>query len=216
MAELAASLHLVDLICARLCHDLSGLVGTVNQALELAADDGVPAGEAFDLGRTAAEELMQRLRLLRAAWGPAGEDLDLTALRALAAGLSNARHLTLDLSGLPDGVVFGPAMGRMVLNLLLLANDSLPAGGQIVLSGGAEDVFIGIAGPRAAWPVGLPSCLMDEAAAYEACSSARTIQMPLTALLARHTNLRLSLLMAGTELMASTQGGPPPLRVTVR
>ena len=210
MAELAASLRLVDLICARLCHDLSGLVGTVNQALELAADDGSPMGEAFDLGRTAAEELMQRLKLLRAAWSAAGEDLDLASLRGLAAGLSNARHLTLDLSGLPEGVVFGPAMGRMVLNLLLLANDSLPAGGQIVLSGGADDVFIGIAGPRAAWPIGLPSCLMDEATAYAACSSARTIQMPLTTLLARHANLRLSLLMAAAD------GRPPPLRLAVR
>lgn len=208
MADHAEALRLTELTCARLCHDLGGLIGTVNQALELAAADGPTANEAASLVRLAALTLMHRLRLLRAAWGGEGEALDLTQLRGLAAGLTGAARLTLDLAGLPDDTAFSPPMARMVLNLLLLANESLPGGGRIGLSGGAADVFIGIEGPNAAWPAGLASCLVDADAAFAAMAGPRSIQLPLTALFARDPGLRLSL------LMATDRGRPPLLRLT--
>ena len=206
MTERAEILRVAELVCARLCHDLSGLIGTLHQTLELAPDDG----EALALGRTAAAELMARLRLLRAAWSAAETSLPLAELAPLAAGLTGARNLTLDLTGVAEATVFPPAVGRMVLNLLLLANDSLPAGGRIALSGDATEVFVIIDGPHAAWPIGLALCLVDEGAARAACSDATTIQMPLTALLARGMGLRLSL------LMATAGNRPAPLRLTAR
>ena len=43
----------------------------------------------------------------------------------------------------------------MVLNLLLLAAESLPGGGIVALSGSpGKHVLVTIAGPRAAWPAG--------------------------------------------------------------
>ncbi len=208
MAEFAEALRLVELTCARLCHDLGGLIGTVGQALDLASGDGSTADEAAELARQAALILMRRLRLLRIAWGIEGEALTRDDLGDLAVGLTGAPRLALDLVGVPAGTTFSPPMARLILNLLLLANESLPGGGHIRLSGGATDVFVVIEGPNAAWPAGLALCLVDAATAHAAIADPRSVQMPLTALFARAYGLRLSL------LMAADHGGPAPLRLS--
>ncbi len=61
------ALHLADLVGARLCHDLSGLLGTLLGAIEMTIEDTAKPGEALLLADEAAQELGLRLRLLRAA-----------------------------------------------------------------------------------------------------------------------------------------------------
>ncbi len=204
MAARAEALRLAEAAATRLCHDLSGPIGSLNQALELAAMELSAQCEAFTLARQAAAELAHKIRLLRAAWGGDGPALDLTGLRSLAAGL----RAELDLTGVPADTVFSPPMARVLLNVLLLANESLPTGGRIALSGTATDVFVAIEDLNAAWPPGLPLCLADEDAAMAAISNPRTLQMPLTALLAHGHGLRLSVLLGGPK------GVPAPLRLS--
>ena len=48
MADHAGALRIAELMAARLCHDLAGPIGTVNQALELiTGDDEALARRAF-------------------------------------------------------------------------------------------------------------------------------------------------------------------------
>jgi hypothetical protein len=79
-----------------------------------------------------------------------------------------------------------------VLNVLLLAADSLPQGGRVTLAGGTGDLFIRIAGPAAAWPAGMGPCLVNEAEAQAALADGQTLQMAVTALLAHASGTRLS------------------------
>ncbi|HXT81616.1 MAG TPA: histidine phosphotransferase family protein [Acetobacteraceae bacterium] len=209
MASTRKALRLAEYTCARLCHELSGLIGSLDGALEMLLETLPADNEPLDLARGAAADAIQRLKLLRAAWGPEGEALSVPAIERLAGGLPGARRLAIRFIGVPQDTVFEPPIARMVLNLLLLAGDSLPAGGEIVVTGSPSDLFLGIAGPGAAWPVGLALCLADEAAAFDGLRDARTIQMPLTVLLARGLGLRLSLLMT-----PDSRGGVPPLRLT--
>ncbi|MGA3400138.1 MAG: histidine phosphotransferase family protein [Acetobacteraceae bacterium] len=207
MSGASDPLRLAELVCARMSHDLGGAIGTLAGALELAEDPAV-AAEALALANQAATELRQRLELQRATWGPTQGPLDLAALRRLAEGLPHGRRCTIDFSGLPDDTAFSPPFARVVLNLLLLAGDALNGGGAVTLAGSGTDLIIAIAGPRAAWPTGLAGCLAGEAGAWAALRDARSLQMPLTALLARSLGLRLTLLMPGGP------GGPaPPLRL---
>ena len=208
MASISETLRLVELTCARLCHELSGLAGTLGGIIDLALEETPVASETLAVGRDAARELVQRLKLLRAAWGPDLGPLTLTGLLTLADGRPNARRVLVDAAGLPPDTVFAPPTGRLALNLLLLASDSLPGGGTVSLVGSAADLFVAIDGPRAAWPSGFAGCLADETAAFAALNGARTLQMPLTALLAQGLGLRLSLLMA-----PRSDAGPPPLRL---
>ena len=203
-------LRLAELACARICHDLSGLLGSLVGTLELVAEDG-EATEAVAIATDIATALALRLRLLRAAWAGQPEPLDLPHLTALARGLAASR-VALDVAGMPATTVFPPATGRLVLNLLLLAADSLPRGGVLRLDGGAADVIARLEGPDAAWPAGLIDMLADEEAAWQALTgpraNPRAMQAPLTALLARHHGVRLTVLLAAGPTTAA-----PPLRL---
>ena len=92
---MSGSLLLAELLCSRLCHDLSGLVGSLIGVLEIAREEQA-ASETLAVAEETAVELTQRLKLLRAAWGQDSEPLDLFQLQAFADGLSSSRRLRLD------------------------------------------------------------------------------------------------------------------------
>lgn len=195
MAGTSEPMRLAELLCARLCHDLSGPLGALVGVLEIAREE-LPTSETVALAEETAIELAQRLKLLRAAWGQESEPLDLIRLQNFATSLTASRRLRLDLAGLEPQSVFPPPMARLLLNVLLLAAESLPGGGTVALSGLSDRVLITISGPRAAWPAGFGNCLADENAAWEAVlRGARSLQAPLTALLVRGLGYRLSMLM---------------------
>jgi histidine phosphotransferase ChpT len=191
MPELGETLRLVQVVCARLCHDLAGLVGTVGNAVDMVAEDADRDDEILAFAASAARALTQRLQLLRAAWGPDAE-VSLPALVELVTPHLAARRIGLDARSLPKAALFSPPIARVLLNILLLACDCLPRGGTIVLAGQPADLLIRIEGPDATWPPGLTDCVRDESAAWAALTGARSIQLPLTALMAHSQNLRLS------------------------
>lgn len=203
MIEKSDALRLAELLCARLCHDLAGPIGTLVGALDLVREQH-PDSEEAALAEEAAGDIAQRLKMLRAAWSQTTEQLDRPRLASLAANLSTTRKLRLDVEGLEQNVVFPPEAARIVLNLLLLGIESTPGGGTMILSSaGRGSILLAIEGPRAGWPVGLAGWLTDDEIAWEALlSGVRNVQGPLTALLARSSGFRLSIMMpagAGDE-----------------
>lgn len=191
------------LLAARFCHDISGLAGTLAGAIDAACADaqGTP-GEALELAGTAADLLLARIRLLRAAWAGPPEPLPAADLAALATGLPE--RVRLDLAGLPPRAVLCPGTGRVALNALLLAAQALPKGGTITLAqapqaqDGPNIWMIRPQGPQVAWPAGLAGLLADPAAAHAALLAAnpREMQAPFTVLVASAAGIRLSFAMA--------------------
>lgn len=215
MTGMNQSLRLAELLCARLCHDLSGPLGAVIGVLEIAREEQ-PDSETLALAEDTAVELGQRLKLLRAAWGQDGDDMDAGRLRGLADCLSSSRRVRLDLAGLEPDAVFPPPAARVILNLVLLAAESLPGGGIVALSGSpGGSILMTISGPRAAWPAGFAICINDETAAWEAMMiDPRRLQAPLTALFARGYGFRLSMLMPAGPM---GEAEPlPPLLLSLR
>jgi len=210
VTDVSQSLSLAEALCARLCHDLSGILAALTGVLEIAAEEQ-SGNETITIATDTAVELGERLKLLRAAWGPPTDDLDITRLATYGTGLAAGRRIALDLAALETGTVFPPAEGRVVLNLLLLAAEALPGGGTITLSGSpATEVRVVIAGPRAAWPAAVGPLLSDEAAARQAVTgNPRNIQAPLTALLASAHGFCLSMPTAISPTV------PPPLVLTL-
>jgi histidine phosphotransferase ChpT len=192
MAELGDTVRLVELVCARLCHDLGGLIGTVGNALDMVVEDMGGDSEVAAFASSAAKALAQRLRLMRTAWGPEAEAMTLPALTRLTTPALAARRIGLDIRALPPSCVFPPPIARVLLNLIVLGGDCLPKGGAIILLGEPSDLLIRIDGPDAAWPAGFAGCMRDEAAAIAALTSVRSVQMPLTVLFALSRKLRLS------------------------
>jgi hypothetical protein len=179
--------------------------------LELVAEaDGDSSGE-LSLAKETAIELTIRVQLLKAAWGGVAEAMDLAMLEKTRQGVIGAHRLTLDLAGLPRQAVFPAPMARMILNVMLVAAESMPRGGVLSLSGDATShVVAQIAGADAAWPQGFALCIADKAVAWSTLGDPRYMQAPLTALIADSLGMRISLIMAAT---ASTAGSPPPLLI---
>jgi histidine phosphotransferase ChpT len=189
MSGTLGALRLIERTSARLCHALGGSVGRLNQALSAQVGEDTALADA-------AKALTSQLHLRQAAWGPANQPVSLHHLTTLAHGLPD--QIGVDLSALPPGTVFPASSGRIVLNLLLLAADSLPEGGRVVLAGTPEDLFVRIDGRAAAWPAGTTLCLVNEAEAQAALTDGRNPQMAFTALLAHAASIRLSALLAPT------------------
>lgn len=176
----AGALHLVDLVSARLCHDLSGLLGTLLGALEMTIEDTAKPSEALLLADEAAQELGLRLQLLRAAWGGNGAELDAAGLAALAPGLSSGRRVRVDVAGLEGE--FPAPIGRTLLNLMLLGAEALPGGGVVTLAGRwPGQLSMSAEGPRLLRPGALTACL---AGVVVTPAGARDLQVPLTFLVA--------------------------------
>jgi histidine phosphotransferase ChpT len=155
------SLQLAELLCARICHDLSGPVGAAAAGAELFEDmDAAPDPETLNLVAGAAAGAASRLKFFRAALGPAASAPQASrALRDLIEG-----YLATQVSAASPGIALAwpelptaldGASARLLLNLLLLAKDALPRGGRI-----AVDMSDGR--PRVV-ARGEPAALSDEA-----------------------------------------------------
>jgi histidine phosphotransferase ChpT len=199
------SLRLAELLAIRLCHDLSGPLGTLMGALELVAGDPESPAEALPLAGEVSAALGRRLRLLRAAWGGATASISVAEFAKLTEGVQ-VRRGQVDLEGLDPAARFSPCAARVALNVVLLAAEGLPGGGTAAFSGNpAADVVVTLAGPRAAWPSGFIACLGDESLAWQAlqtrddAQASRGIQAVLTVLIARASGIRLSLLLSPTS-----------------
>ncbi|MSO76029.1 MAG: hypothetical protein EXQ87_03830 [Alphaproteobacteria bacterium] len=66
-------LKIVELLCSRLCHDLIGPIGAINNGLELLSDyDPSMADDVLPLLTTSAKQAWDRLAFFRAALGFGG------------------------------------------------------------------------------------------------------------------------------------------------
>ena len=129
--------HLAALLASRLCHDLTGPVGAISNGVELLMEetDEDMRRQSLELVEMSAGEANRRLIFFRLAIGAAG------GLQA-AISLSDARRVALDFfegrkmdlewpETLGTGLQLSSAAVRLLLNLLLLAAESLPRGGRV-------------------------------------------------------------------------------------
>ena len=130
-------LRLASLLCARLCHDLVGPVGAVNNGLELLAEEMPEApDDIVELLVESGNEASRRLQFFRAAYGAARGGQTLDTARRVARALFTSGKITLDW---PEDTAPNPALAehadfsRLVLNMVLCATEMLPRGGDIAL-----------------------------------------------------------------------------------
>ncbi|MDR3515618.1 MAG: histidine phosphotransferase family protein [Azospirillaceae bacterium] len=128
----------LELVCSRICHELVSPVGAINNGVELIEDIAGAAGEgvseALQLIAASADQATRRLRLLRLAYGAAGTESSATErdFRATAAHYFQDGRVALDWPDRVGGLALTqPGAGKLLLNLLMLAEEALPYGGVI-------------------------------------------------------------------------------------
>ncbi len=130
-------LKVAELLSSRLCHDLVGPIGAVNNGMELMEDDEFGmAEEALKLATGSARQAAQRLRFYRAAYGVGGSVTAITAqeLGTLIRGLLEHASTSFEWPNerLPERSPVG--LGKLILNMVALAIEALPRGGSLGLA----------------------------------------------------------------------------------
>lgn len=200
------TLMLAELLCARVCHDLAGPVGATAAGAELFQDLGGGDPETLAMVSTSAAGAAARLRLLRAALGPAASmPQALSALQTMTEAHLNslastaAPTIACRWTDCPDRID-GPR-ARLLLNLMLLGRDALPRGGALdfALTDG--------------WPAviahGEPAALADDVKAALLTDTAptgpKTAQATLTRMLAAEMGGRISVSVTARGLRLAAE-----------
>lgn len=127
----------LELLCSRLCHDLVGPVGAVNNGLELVEEDPASLGDIMPLLTSSARQAWKRLDFFRIAFGFAGgrSSWSYAELRRVSDGFLEESKAKLDWR-LDAGQDLREAEGRrskLLLNLVALGAECLPRGGTIAV-----------------------------------------------------------------------------------
>ncbi len=189
-------LRLAELLASRLCHDVVGPIGAVNNGMELLNDGELDmADDALRLASQSAQQAADLLQYYRMAYGLAGhrQGGDLKPMRDLATRFFAHHKADLDWSagampaGLPDSA------GKLLLNMLLLAGEALPRGGTVGVlfaeDNGVHEVAVVAVGADAGLREETQAGLADDVPAAEL--TPRSVQPYFTKRLARAMDGRL-------------------------
>jgi histidine phosphotransferase ChpT len=147
---------LAALLCSRLCHDLLSPVGAMNNGLELLADEHDPQmrQRCMDLLAESAKSAADKLKFFRLAFGAAGgfgSEVDPAEARAVVEPLVTAGNKTELIWSVPAALMPKRAV-KILLNLVLIANDALVRGGKLhvgaELREGEQEIVIHAEGMR--------------------------------------------------------------------
>ena len=163
------SLDLAALLCSRVCHDLISPVGAIVNGLEVLEDENDESTKTFALelikksARTASARL-QFCRLAFGAAGSAGAQIDLGDAEAVARGFLEDDKTKLTWN--PTRVLLGKNRIKLLLNLLILAGQTIPRGGTLTVDPIGEGDLMGFkvtsSGINSRIPQAVPGLLSGE------------------------------------------------------
>jgi histidine phosphotransferase ChpT len=147
-------IRVVELLCSRLCHELVSPVGAINNGVELIEEMGAEmADEAIGLIAHSAGQASRRLRLLRLAYGsPGSGNSAMTDAAQAAEAYFTGAKVRLDWPGdrLDSPVARRPGVPKVLLNLVVVADEALAYGGAISVESGAGGTPVVVATGRGA------------------------------------------------------------------
>lgn len=133
MAELfsLSAADLAALLCSRVCHDIISPVGAINNGLEL-LDEGGADEDAMNLIRQSARNASARLQFARIAFGAAGSaGMLIDTGDAEAVTVAFLKNEKPEVSWVGTRALLPKNKVKLLLNLVLVANASIPRGGKL-------------------------------------------------------------------------------------
>lgn len=160
------TLDLVALICSRLCHDLAGSIGAVNNGVELLAEETDPGmrEEAIGLIAQSANDAARRLAFFRLALGASGgvqDPMALGEISRVAQSYFAGGRLNLVLP--QENLDLPKPLGKALLLGLALAGQALPRGGILSLMRAGAGWAIRAEGSMLRWQDGVAAAFAGEA-----------------------------------------------------
>ena len=203
------ALDLAALLCSRVCHDLISPTGAIVNGLEVLEEkesDQQTKDFALDLIKKSAKAASARLQFCRLAFGAAGSagaQIDLGDAHNMARGVIEDGKTKL-VWQLPPALLPKNRV-KLLLNMLIIAGQTVPRGGTIEVSPIGEGQNIGFrlvaSGPNSRIPEAIPTLL--EGASENGSVDAHAIQPFYAGLLARACGLKVELKADGEAIVIS-------------
>jgi len=190
---MADTIEFASLLCSRLCHDLLSPVGAINNGIEMLAEEDDPAMRArwlelmAESARTSAEKL-KFFRLAFGAGGGFGDTIDVNEIRKAIEGLLFGNTKVV-LGWIVDVPAMPKTAAKILLNLAMIAIDSLIRGGRLDIGVEGGEVVLRAEGGRLVLAPDVKATLTgvdDEA------PTSRTAQAWLTRALAAEVGAKLA------------------------
>lgn len=206
LAVTLSAQDLAALLASRICHDLISPIGAINNAMEL-YDEGGAEEDALELIRMSATNASARLQFARIAYGAAGSagmEIDTGEAETVAQRFMANEKANLSWQGtrmlLPKNEV------KLLLNLLLIANGSIPRGGEVKVKLSREDnktlFTIAVSGTMLRIPPRFVELYNGDLQSEPV--DAHAVQAYYTLLLAKLANMKIDIKVLPTEIIFST------------
>jgi histidine phosphotransferase ChpT len=197
-------LHLTAFMSSKICHDLVGPVGAINNGLELLDEetDEQTRAYAFELIQFSAAAARARLEYARLAFGAStaiGSEIDLRHAEGIVRAFVEEGKHRLNWQ-VPAGNM-EKNRARLLMMLLTVVMPSIPAGGDIVVTMAGDlttpHFTIHCSGRNARIPEGLEDILAGKSANVDP----RSIIGYYTARLAQASNMTLTVRKEGADIV---------------
>jgi histidine phosphotransferase ChpT len=201
VAAKVESLDLAALLCSRVCHDLISPVGAIVNGLEVMEDDNDQETKAFamDLIKKSVKQASAKLQFCRLAFGAAGSagaQIDLGDAEKVGRGFLEDDKTSIAWN-LPR-LLMAKNRVKLLLNMLLIAGQSIPRGGKLIVDPVGEGETMGFrisaTGSYAKVPQAVPDLLAG--GSHNGSVDAHAVQPYYTGLLAKDCGLTV---MAASE-----------------
>jgi histidine phosphotransferase ChpT len=204
------ALDLAALLCSRVCHDLISPVGAIVNGMEVLeeAKDEETKNFALELIKKSANNASAKLQFCRIAFGAAGSagaQIDLGDAQTVARGFLEDEKTKLAWN-LPRILMMKNKV-KLLLNMLLIAGQSIPRGGQLTVDpigdGEAMGFKVTASGTNAKILATTPPLLAGEHGAEPL--NAHHIQPFYAGLLARAVGVTATMTMDGDTVVVAAQ-----------
>jgi histidine phosphotransferase ChpT len=204
------SLDLAALLCSRVCHDLISPVGAIVNGLEVMEDDNDQETRDFalELIKKSVKTASARLQFCRLAFGAAGSagaQIDLGDAEKVARGFLEDDKTKLTWN--PPRVLLAKNRVKLLLNMLVIAGQTIPRGGVLTVDpigeGDALGFKVSAVGTNARIPQAIPPLLAG--GSHDGGVDAHAIQPYYTGLLARNCGLSVTIAPEGEAVVISAQ-----------
>jgi len=202
-------LQMAELLCTRLCHDLTGPIGAVHNGAEFLAEDGFNMqSQAMKLITSSAFSAVSRLQFYRMAYGIVRDsgEASLSDKQKLATDFFVDSKITLDW---PDshadasGVSVSIKMSRLIFNLIIVASGALIRGGKIMVRiaqdvEGHKQLTVTAQGTGLKWDTDIDKIFSDPAVPT---LTPKNVQVYLTRRFVEDLQAKLTCKVSGEELV---------------
>ena len=204
------ALDLAALLCSRVCHDLISPVGAIVNGLEVLAEENDEETKTFalDLIKKSAGTASAKLQFCRIAFGAAGSagaQIDLGDAETITRGFFEDDKTKLAWN-LPRALLPKNRV-KLLLNLLLIAGQTIPRGGRLTVDPIGEGESMGFkisaAGVNAKVPPPVAALLAGDAGGT--ALDAHRIQPFYASLLAQASGVKAAMAMEGETVVVTAQ-----------